>query len=110
MVKVELGKFGSMIKIIRAAKNNKDFSIAIRGWRKRTLLPKLLEQMPEAIKTNLGHEEVSEIVRSTWSPLGIWVGWWLGPILSIYKLSIESGADVSIIGGEPTVLYFKYGK
>src|SRR3569623_348913 len=99
-----------MIKLPRAAKSGSDFSIVLRGWSKRILLPNLLQHMPEVTKTDVNEDLACTTMAPRWSPSAIWAGWWLGPLVAIYKIALENGVHVLVVGGEPTVLYFKHNE
>ncbi len=62
--------------------------------------------MPKAKLKNIDVIKVSKCRSTKWSPKNIWLGYWLGPIVTLYELTIEDGQDVLIEGGDCIEIIF----
>lgn len=105
---IELGRIGSMRRIIGRCKNSDDCSILLKGWRKDVLLPELLKNMPEAILLDVNNVSADKKQISKLSLKNIWLGFWLGPIIGLYSMAVEDKKYVYVMKGKGGSVILKF--
>ena len=99
---VVLGQRGYVRAVADALYSRQPIRLAIKGWRRRWILPYLSELIPEA-----RHVPQASIRK----PIGKWAwlkcGFWFLALLSFYRMASDRGLAITVLYGNEILIEFE---